>query len=237
MEVNTMSRRLWFGLALLMGALVIDAQPAHAQQTFNVNLGYFTVRGQDARVSGDVLNADRNFLTFNIKDFNGPSIGGEWLIPLGQYVEAGAGASFTRRTVNSVYTRLVNADNSEIEQQLRLREIPVDFTFRVLPLGQHNGFQPYIGGGLGVIRWRYSESGQFVDTTDNSIFNGSFVQSGTATGPVAMGGLRFSGSTATAGFEVRYRKADGNLSSVFAGPKIDLGGWTYQFNVGLRFGS
>ena len=81
-----------------------------AQQTFNVSLGYFTVRGQDARVAGDVLNANRNFLTFDIKDFNGASIGGEWLIPVGRYIEAGAGLAFTRRTVPTVYTKFVERE-------------------------------------------------------------------------------------------------------------------------------
>ena len=237
LEVNLMSRHIWACVAVLSCALLLNAQPAHAQQTFNVNLGYFTPHGADARVTGDVLVADRNFQTFAIKDFNGPSIGAEWLIPLGNFFEAGVGASFTRRTVPSIYTRLVNTNGSNIKQDLRLRTVPVDLTFRALPLGVHNGFEPYVGAGLGIVSWRYSEFGQFVDTTDNSIFNGSFVGTGTATGPVAMGGVRFSGSSATAGFEVKYRKATGNLSTNdFLAPKIDLGGWTYQFNVGMRFG-
>src|SRR5437763_11918272 len=198
-----MPRHIWACVALLSCAMLLNAQPAHAQQTFNVNLGYFTPHGQDARVAGDVLTADRNFQTFAIKDFNGPSIGAEWLVPLGNFFEAGAGVSFTRRTVPSVYTRLVNANGSEIAQDLRLRTIPIDLTFRALPLGVHNGFEPYIGAGLGIVSWRYSEAGQFVDTADNSIFNGSFVGTGTATGPVAMGGIRFSGDAATAGFEVK----------------------------------
>ena len=232
-----MSRHIWACLALFSCALLVNAPSAHAQQTFNVNLGYFTPHGADARVAGDVLLADRDVQTFQIKDFNGPSIGAEWLIPLGNFFEAGAGVSFTRRTVPSVYTRLVNANGSNIAQDLRLRTLPIDLTFRALPLGVHNGFEPYIGAGLGIVSWRYSESGQFVDTTDNSIFNGSFVGTGTATGPVAMGGVRFSGNAATAGFEIKYRKATGNLSTNdFLAPKIDLGGWTYQFNVGMRFG-
>jgi hypothetical protein len=232
-----MSRHIWACVTVSVCALLVTAQSAHAQQTVNFTIGYFTPHGFDARVSGDVLVADRNVQTFDIKDFNGPSIGGEWLIPLGNFLEAGAGVSFTRRTVPSVYTRLVNANGTEIRQDLRLRTVPIDLTFRVLPLGQHIGFQPYIGGGLGIVNWRYSEFGQFVDTTDNSIFNGSFVGTGTATGPVAMGGIRFSGSTVTSGFEIRYRKASGNLSTNdFLAPKIDLGGWTYQFNVGMRFG-
>jgi hypothetical protein len=230
-----MSRHIWVGAALTTCALLMTAQPAHAQQTVNFNIGYFTPHSEDARTAGDELVADEDFLAFRVRDFNGASIGAEWLVPLGNFFEAGAGLSFTRRTVPSVYTDLVNSDGSEIEQDLRLRTIPIDFTFRALPLGQHNGFQPYIGAGLSLVNWRYSESGQFVDTTDNSIYNDSFVGNGTATGPVVLGGIRFSGDVLTSGFEVRYRKAAGNLSTTdFIAPKIDVGGWTYQFNVGMR---
>jgi hypothetical protein len=231
-----MSRQLWLVLTLACSSVALDAQPARAQQTFNVSLGYFTVRGQDARVAGDVLNANRNFLTFDIKDFNGASIGGEWLVPIGRHIEAGAGLAFTRRTVPTVYTNFVNANNSEINQDLRLRMVPVAFTFRVLPLGQDRGFQPYLGGGLGVINWRYSESGQFVDTRDRSIFNNSYAASGTKTGPVAMGGIRFAGDTLASGFEIRYQAAEADLPPPFEGTKIDLGGWSYLFTVGMRFG-
>ncbi len=231
-----MSRRFWLVFALVCSSFASLAQPALAQQTFNVSLGYFTPRGQDARVTGDVLNANRNFLEFDVKDFNGASIGGEWLFPVGRYIEAGAGVSFTRKTVPTVYSRLLNANGSEIEQELRLRMIPAALTFRVLPLGQDRGFQPYIGGGLGLISWRYSESGQFVDTRDSSIFNNSYSASGTKTGPVAMGGIRFAGDSIATGFEVRYQAAEADLAPPFAGPKLDLGGWSYLFTLGARFG-
>ena len=231
-----MSRRFWLVFVVMCGSFASFAQPALAQQTFNVSLGYFTPRGQDARVTGDVLNANRNFLEFDVKDFNGASIGGEWLFPVGRYIEAGAGVSFTRKTVPTVYSRLLNANGSEIEQELRLRMIPAALTFRVLPLGQDRGFQPYIGGGLGIISWRYSESGQFVDTRDNTIFNNSYSASGTKTGPVAMGGIRFAGDSIATGFEARYQAAEADLAPPFAGAKLDLGGWSYLFTLGARFG-
>jgi len=224
-----------FAMAIVCIATLFP-QAARAQQTVNLTLGYFTVRGQDARIAGDVLNANRNFLTFDVNDFNGASIGGEWLLPVGRFIEAGAGLSFTRRTVPSFYTRVANADGSDITQDLRLRTLPAAFTFRVLPLGQDHGFQPYIGGGLDVISWRYSESGQFVDRRDRTIFNNSYVASGTQTGPVAMGGIRFAGDTAAAGMEFRYQGAKADLPLPFAGGRLDLGGWSYLFTAGLRFG-
>ena len=231
-----MSRPLVLGFALVCSSFAFCAPPALAQQTFNVSLGFFTPKGEDARISGDVLNANRNFLTFDVKDFNGATIGGEWLVPIGRFIEAGAGIGFTRRTVPTVYTRLVNANGTEIEQDLRLRTIPAALTFRVLPLSQDTGFQPYIGGGLAVINWRYSESGQFVDRRDNSIFNNSYVESGTATGPVALGGIRFAGDSVAAGFEIRFQAAEADLPAPFEGNKLDLGGWSYLFTIGGRFG-
>ena len=231
-----MVRTLLPGLALLCGGLFVDARPALAQQTFNVTLGYFAVRGEDARVQGDVLNANRSFLTFDVNEMSGASVGAEWLVPIGDYLEAGAGVAFTRRTVPTVYAKFVDRDGTEIEQQLRLRTVPAAFTFRVLPLGQHSGLQPYLGAGLGVVNWRYSESGEFVDFKDSSIFRHSYVASGTRTGPVALGGIRFAGDAASAGMEVRYQNAHAPLPRPFAGPAIDLGGWTYQVTIGARFG-
>ena len=222
-------------------AMLVSAQPASAQQTLNFSLGYFTVRGEDARVERDVLNENRNFLVFEIGDFNGATVGAEWLVPLGGYFEAGAGLSFSRRTVPSVYDDFVDSDGSEIEQDLRLRLVPVALTVRVLPLGQTSPVQPYFGGGLGIFNWRYSESGEFVDFRNrNAIFREQYAASGSETGPVVVGGLRFVGDTVSAGAEVRYHRAAADLGARFSTlapePRIDLGGWTYQFTIGMRFG-
>ena len=92
-----------------------------------------------------------------------------------------------------------------------------------------------------MISWRYSESGEFVDfSRRNAIFREQFVASGSETGPVVLGGIRFAGDSLSAGGEVRYHSADGRpghrFRSASADPKIDLGGWTYQFTIGVRFG-
>ena len=230
-------------ILFLVSAMGATAQPAFAQQTLNFTLGYFTPHGEDARTSGDILTNDRRFLTFDIGDFNGATVGAEWLVPFGNFFEGGAGVSFSRRTVASVYTCCTAANGDEVVQDLRLRMVPLSFTVRAIPTGQRSVVQPYIGGGIAVINWRYSESGDFVDFGNNrSIFTDSFVGSGNATGPVALGGVRFAGDSASAGFEVRYQRAKADLpvsefaSSVNPNPKIDLGGWTYQFTVGMRFG-
>jgi hypothetical protein len=230
--------RRWTACALLAGAAVLTAAPeAAAQQTLNFSLGIFTPRGADARTDGDVLNTNSTFLAFDVDEFNGASIGGEWLVPLGEFLEAGAGVSFTRRTVSTVYQDFVDIDGTEIDQDLRLRTVPIAFTVRVLPLGQRNALQPYFGAGLGIINWRYSEFGEFIDFGNNmEIIDGQFVADGNETGPIVLGGLRFGGETWSAGGEVRYHSAEADLDDRFAGSRIDLGGWTYNFTVGVRFG-
>jgi hypothetical protein len=224
----------------LLLLLLLTAQPALAQQTLNFTFGYFSVRGEDARVEGDVINENLNFFAFEVDDFSGGAAGVEWLIPLGQYIEAGAGVSFSRRTVPSVYRSLTEDNGAEIEQEFRLRMVPVALTMRVLPLGQSSGVQPYLGAGLGLISWRYSESGDFVDFSDDTIFHEQFVASGTERGPLVFGGIRFAGASVSGGFEVRYQSAEAELGTRFAtglpDPQIDLGGWTYQGTVGYRFG-
>jgi len=231
-----MSQKTLTGVLLVLGLVLAGAWPARAQQTFNVTVGYVTPLAEWDRVPGDVLVANRSFLLFEVDDFSGPSIGGEWLVPLGHFFEAGAGVSYSRRTVHSVYAAFVDSDGTEVEQDLQLQLVPAAFTLRVLPFGQSSPVQPYVGAGFALINWRYSETGEFIDFgAHREIFSDSFVASGTEPGAVVLGGLRVAGDRASAGGEVRYQKAEANLNSDFAGRKLDLGGWTYNFTVGVRF--
>lgn len=209
---------------------------AAAQQTLNFTVGGFAPRGFDARVAGDTLVENRDLLVFDMSDFAGGSVGAEWLVPIGEYFEVGAGLGFYRRTVPTVYEDFVDDDGTEIDQDLRLRIVPLTATVRVLPLGQSRGVQPYFGAGVGVLNWRYSESGEFVDFNDGSIFRESYVADGNEPATVAFGGIRFAADSFSAGGEIRYQAAEADLDDRFLGSKIDLGGWTYSFTFGLRFG-
>jgi opacity protein-like surface antigen len=207
-----------------------------SRQAIGFNLGYFALRGEDSRVDGDVLFNDLDSLAFDIKDFNGASIGAEWLVGLGDYLEAGVGVNFYQRTVPSIYRELVNVNGAEIAQDLKLRVVPLTASVRFLPIGRR-GVTPYVGAGIGVFNWRYSETGEFVDD-NGDIFRDTFKADGNAVGPVIMGGVRAPvGDVWTIGGEVRYQKAEGDTSaqSGLLGDKIDLGGWTYSVMLHFRF--
>jgi hypothetical protein len=224
--------------ALVLAVGAFSAESASAQQTLNFSIGYFAVRGEDARTDGDVLVANRDLFLFDFTDFGSASLGAEYVAPIGEYLEASGGVGLTLRSVDTIYDDFVRPDGSEIDQQLKLRIVPLTATVRVLPLGRRSVFQPYVGAGIGLFNWRYSETGDFIDFSlpGRPIFRDSYSQSGTAIGPVAVFGARFPFGNATFGGEVRYQKAEGDLDERdFLGPKIDLGGFHYLATVGIRF--
>jgi hypothetical protein len=227
---------------LATGALLALSIPAAAQsQALNFSLGYFTVKGEDARVDDDVLLADLGSsipLLFEVSDFNGASAGVEWLAGLNDWLEAGVGIGFYRRTVPSVYATLTRPGGAEIEQDLRLRVVPVTATVRILPLGR-SAVQPYVGGGIGVLSWRYSETGEFVDSFTFEIFRARYTESGVSLGPIVLGGLRAALDDWIVGGELRYQGGEGELpvggTDGFLGSRIDLGGYTFSVTFGRRF--
>ena len=227
------------GLAAPASAQVVRVNPGDAKNSVGFNLGYFAVRGEDSRVDGDVLLADLDDLAFEIGDFSGFTFGGEWLYGIGDFVEVGVGLNYYQKTVTSVYRDFVDIDGTEIVQDLKLKVLPITGTVRFLPLGRTAPVQPYVGGGIGFFNWRYTETGEFVDFSDGSIFRDRFEADGTAVGPVVLGGLRFPiGDAMTTGVEFRWQKAEGDTKpaeSKLLGEKIDLGGWTTSWNLHFRF--
>lgn len=231
---------------LLLGS----ATGAHAQitrvdsgrQSIGFNLGYFGLRAFDARPDEDVLVADlsqgRYSLLFDVNDFNGATFGGEWLIGVSDYLEIGASVGFYQKTVPSIYDQLVGDDGFEIEQDLKLRVVPMAASVRFLPAGR-GGVEPYVGAGIGAFNWRYSEVGEFVDADNfDETFTDRYRASGTTVGPLVLGGVRFPVADIwSIGGEVKYQWAEGKglLDEGFLGDKIDLSGWTTSVTFHLRF--
>ena len=232
---DLMIQRLVGGVVLgLVGVLAL-ASPAQAQQSVSFQLGSFMPRAEDARVQKDVLVVDRRYLLFDIKDFAAINGGGEWLIDMGDFIETGVGLSYYQRTVPAIHAELVNQNGQEIQQDLKLRIIPLVAIARIFPFGHKRAVQPYIGAGLGVYFWRYSETGEFVDDA-NAIFRDAFVGSGTSVGPVATFGLRGRVSQSVdLGMEVRMQWGKGDLSTDFLSDTIDLGGVNLLATIRYRF--
>ena len=235
-------RRLLTVLSVAVLASGAFAAPAAAQQSLSLYGGRFSPNGETSRIqengfSNDVLVNNLDFLLFDIDDFKGGTFGADYLIAIGDYVEAGLGVGYYQKTVPTIWDGLVDdTDGSPIETDLKLRIVPMSATVRFLPIGRTTPVQPYIGAGVGVFAWRYIETGEFLDF-DDFIFRATYEGSGTTTGPLILGGVRFPIGNFDVGGEVRWQKAEGELPAdqFFSADKIDLGGWTWNATFNIRF--
>ncbi len=229
------------GLLLVLAA----AAPASAQvvQSLNVGGGWVWPRGFDSRVDGDVLIAnlsDFEPLLFDLDEFHGGQVFGEWNVAFSPYVEVSGGFSYYQQTVPSVYRDLVNENGFEIAQELKLRMMPITAMVRFLPVGDASSFQPYVGAGLAIVNWRYSEAGEFVDTFDYSVFAARYVESSTDLGAVFALGARIpiDGDIYGLTLEYRYQWAQGDTGGIengFLGDKIDLNVGSFNIGFLIRF--
>ncbi len=235
----------WVSAGAMLLVLTCGATRASAQvvQSVQIGAGVFFPRGFDTRVAGDTLVAnliDANPLFYEISDFTGFQFNGEWTVSFGQHVEVGAGVGYYKRTVHSIYRDLVNVDGTNIHQDLRLRITPITGVVRFMPFGRQGELQPFVGVGVGAFNFRYSEAGQFVDPSDLSVFTYPYTTTGTAVGPIVLGGVRIpiKGDVYAFSTEYRYQFASGDTGGIpagFLGPKIDLSGGTLNFAFLVRF--
>lgn len=217
----------------------ISSSSSQPRNTVNFNIGYFFLKGLESRVPEDVLLNNLNNqhpLLFEVSDFNSVTFGGEYLLGIGPRFEAGVGIGYSQRTVPTIYRDLVRPGDVEIEQDLKLKQVPITFTGRFLLLPRGSAVEPYVGGGLVAIRYRYSEVGDFVDEFGD-IFPARYVKDGVAVGPTFFGGVRAPINNFTIGGEARWQKAEGKdlFEEGFLGDRLDLGGWHANFTVGIRF--
>lgn len=242
------------GAIILCLAALAGATPASAQvvQSVTVGGGLFFPKGLDSRVDGDVLVRDAfgealpaipdlsDALVFDMSDFRGGQVFGEWNFSFGDRVEVGAGIGYYSRAVPTVYLDLVDEQGREIEQNLRLRVTPVTAVVRFLPFGSARTVQPYVGAGVGLFSFRYSEQGRFADPETLDIFEGDYKASGTVPGGVVLGGLRvpLGGDIYGLTLEGRYQFATGETGGIeegFLDDKIDLGGFNLNIGFLVRF--
>ena len=87
-------------------------------------------------------STDLNSLLFEIDDFNGFTFGGEWLFAVDELHRRRGRPGFYQKTVPSIYADFDDSDGTEIEQDLKLRIIPITATVRFLPLGRSGRSSP-----------------------------------------------------------------------------------------------
>lgn len=200
-----------------------------------VNLGRFGLNAGDA---GSVVKENQSYLDFD-GAVGGVSASAEVNVGLGNHLEAGLGVGYVDASANSMYRDYVRDNGTDIRQQTRLRNVPMNVNIKLMPWGRDKEIQPYVGAGLQVNNWNYEESGQFIDfnSANYDIYKDTYKADGVAVGPVAIVGLRIPlNKTVSISGEYRRQWAKGALPAEggFVGDHVDLGGETFQAGVTIN---
>ena len=207
----------------------------------------FRVGGFFPQGESDIWTENVDTFTFEVSDFNNYTIGLEFNWFLSNLITLGFGFDYYSKTIGTEYRDFIGDDGAPILQELKLEVIPLTATVKITPLGNgspgYNGERgspivPWVGGGIGAYNFSYSEIGEFIDFTDDSIFEAEFfIEDETALGFHIAGGIVIPvGFNADFFGEARYAWAEGELGPDFLGfDPIDLGGFSFTFGASYRF--
>lgn len=199
---------------LILGALLLPAVEAAAQAPprpsvplpqpdflFGRPKASAGVRGgwTFARAGSDWYDFVTSDLTLENSDFNRPAIGGDLGIALGRRMEAVISVDYSQATTLSEYRDFVDNQRLPIEQTTQLRQTNVSggLKYFLTERGREvsrlawvpRTVVPYIGAGGGFLRFEMTQTGDFVDFVDSSVFGDVFRSAGTAPTAHVFGGV------------------------------------------------
>ena len=246
---NFIRRTIVAVAVLTAGAGAAQAQISHGRgYLFHEPDVKITLRGgySVASANSDLFSFATNELTLSKHDFSGFTGGVEVAIPLSQRFELSADMSFIHSAHGSEFRNFVDNHDQPIEQTTQFDRVPLFLNARyyLSAPGRSVGklawipakVAPWIGAGVGTMYYDFRQEGDFVDFTNNNVFNTKLETSSWAPAAQAMAGAEFSlnpslGLTS----EARYLWAKGPVSREFGTgfDKIDLSG--VSATVGLTF--
>src|SRR5215208_4534772 len=134
-----------------------------------------------ARAHSDLFDFLHQQLTIEENDFNTPALAVDIGAAVARHVDVLFGFEYSRATINSEYRNLVDNNRLPIAQRSRLQQITVSASAKipVIARGREvgqlawiaNPVSPYVGAGAGLLRYKFDQSGEFVDVVDLSIFS------------------------------------------------------------------
>ena len=159
-------------------------------------------------------------------------------------------AGYSRASHKSEFRDFVDNNNLPIEQTTTFERIPLTANLKVhlAPTGRSIGHLawipskvvPYVGGGVGMMSYRFRQQGDLVDFNTNNVFNSTvdtqddgrdwaFVQQ-------VMAGVDYNFSPMFGvTLDARYLHGRGDLGTAFSGyDKIDLSGASASVGISVR---
>jgi hypothetical protein len=206
--------------------------------------GGFTLRRANAGPE-DFYEFVTRELTLGRSDFNAFNIAAELGVVLAGPADLVFTAGHSTTSASSEFRDWVDQNDRPITQRTSLSTVAFtaaarwNLTSRGRQIGQFVWIPPrllpYVGAGLGAIRYRLAQDGSFVDSRDLSIFSDRLASGGWTWLALLMAGTDYSlGKRLFASAEARYLWANAVLQQDFVSfdDGIDLSG--LQFSLGLH---
>jgi opacity protein-like surface antigen len=199
------------------------------------------------QAASDLFGLVTRELTLQKSDFQAPLGGFDVGIPFRSRFAAVFSFEYGRSTAVSESRDFVEENGDPIRQTTRFSQMPITGTLRFYPIkmgetvGSYawipNRLLPYVGGGGGILRYNFSQFGDFVDSRNLNIFTADLQSNGfVVTKHVAAGMDIGVTSLIFVNVEGRYSWAKADLSPDFTGfEPIDLSGLRVIGGVFFRF--
>jgi opacity protein-like surface antigen len=243
-------------LALVTAVLLVSAARSSSAQSgdgflfhrpdvsVSLRAGY-----SHADAGSDVFDDVTSNLTLNRKDFSSLTVGGDIAWHVTARFDLLLAGAFSRAKHKSEFRDFVDNNDLPIEQTTTFERIPLTANVRInlTAPGRSVGkfawipkrVVPYVGAGVGAMRYRFKQEGDFVNFVNNAVFSSvldsdisqkwTFVAQGIA-------GVDYSFSTQFGlSLDARYLHAKGDLGPSWKGyDRIDLSGLTATLGLSYR---
>ena len=201
------------------------------------------------RLGSNIFDFPLDSLTLSRADFGSPWLGGEIAVRVTDRLDVAAGVGWARARSSSEYVNWVDQDGNPIEQVTTLQTVTgsLGVKYYLTDRGRSIGrfawvpsrFSPYLGGGIGVVGYEFTQEGDFIDfqSATSEIFFDYLETRGTGFAGYLSGGIdvRLGRQFVLTG-EGRYTLSDGPVTGPFSSfDRIDLAGLQLLAGIGIRF--
>ena len=249
-------------LAALVAGLTLPAATAaqggpgfmfeNPRVSLSLRTGY-----QLPRVDSNIFEFPLDSLTLSRTDFASPLLGGEIAVRVTDRLDVAAGLGWARARSASEYVNWLEG-GVPIEQVTTFETLHASvgakyyFTERGRSVGRFawvpSRFSPYLGGGIGVVDYEFTQEGDFVDfesivvdpvdgSVSADIFSDRLLTEGTGFAGYFGGGIDITlGRQFVLNGEARYTLANGPVGGSYSSfDRIDLAGLQLLAGIGIRF--
>jgi len=243
-------------LAVTALALIAVAAPLSAQQgsgdgfLFRAPHASLTAHGGFAQpmASGGVFSLATRELTLDRSDFGSGNYGLDLAVSFAPRYELVFGFDRSSSSSRSEYREWVDNNNLPIEQRTRLQRTPfmAGVRYYLSDRGRQIGsvawvparFTPFVSGSVGMMKYKFEQDGDFIDTQTLVVFRDRLTSSGWSKVFQAGAGAQWNlNPRVNLTGEVRYQHANGDGDepfSDFSGYKVNLSGVSTLIGLTLR---